>query len=145
MITIREAKPGDADELATLNRAFNGVDRDRDRIRQFLLEPSSEETVLVGEDAGNIIGFLCLQTLRSMCYDSAWVEITELYVVPGHRGRGIGEALVRDAEVRAKNAGASEMLLRTNSENGRAQALCRRAGLEAASHVVFRRSYSGVA
>jgi len=76
-----------------------------------------------------------------MCYDLPWVEITELYVAPTHRRRGAATALLREAEVRAADTGASELLARTNTKNGPAQTLLRRIGLDAAPHVVFRRTY----
>jgi ribosomal protein S18 acetylase RimI-like enzyme len=143
MITVREATALDADQVAALNHAFNAVEREVHRIRQSLLAETSPETVLVAEEAGAVIGFLCLQTLRSVCYDAPWVEITEVYVAPTHRGRGAGQALVRQAEVRAEKAGASELLLRTNHRNAAAQTLFKRMGLDAAPHVVFRRFYAG--
>jgi len=143
MITVRQASPVDTDQLALLNQAFNGVEHGSLRIRQSLLATSSPETVLVAEEAGTLIGFLCLQTLRSMCYDAPWVEITELYVAPSHRGRGTGQDLVREAEARAANAGAAELILRTNRENGPAQRLVSRIGLDLAPQMVFRRVYAG--
>lgn len=142
MIIVREASALDADRLAALNDAFNAVARDVHRIRESLAE-ALPETVLVAEEAGTVIGFLCLQTLRSVCYDAPWVEITELYVAATHRGRGAGQALLRQAEVRAAKAGASELLLRTNNENVAAKALVKRMGLDAAPQVVFRRLYAG--
>lgn len=143
MITIREASAPDADRLAALNRAFNGVERDAERIRHSLLAAASSETVLVAEEAGTVIGFLCLQTLCSMCYEAPWVEITELYVAPTRRGLGTGQALVRQAEVRAEEAGVSELLVRVNNRNAAAKALFKRMGLDPARHAVFRRCYAG--
>lgn len=143
MFTIRESRPSDAEDLAALNRAFNGVGRDAAGIRELLAAPSTSETVLVAEAEGGLVGFLCLQTLHSICYDHPWVEVTELYVLPDHRGQGVGRALIDGAETRAASSGASELVLRTNSENARARSLCRRVGFDAADHVVYRRRYSG--
>lgn len=142
MITVRQASPADAEVLAELNRAFNGVERGRDCIRESLVAGSSPETVFVAEDGPDVVGFMCLQTLRSVCYDAPWVEITELYVASTHRGRGAGRALLRAAEGRAEGVGASELLLRTNVKNRPAQNLCSQSGLGAAQQVVFRRSYA---
>jgi ribosomal protein S18 acetylase RimI-like enzyme len=141
MVTVRDARVADADVLALLNRAFNGVTRDDEHIRHALQAQGSTEAVLVAEEAGAVVGFLCLQTLQSICYDAPWVEITELYVAPSHRGHGAGCALVREAERRAVKAGASELLLRTNTRNGPAHSLFNRVGLEPAPQLVFRRSY----
>ena len=92
-----------------------------------------------------MVGFLCSQALRSLCYDEPWVEITELYVVPAHRGRGAGRALVGAAMRRAQEAGASEVVLRTNARNSAAQNLFARIGLEAAPQLVFRTFFRGAA
>lgn len=140
MITIRRATPSDAKSLAALSHDFNGVLRSPDQVRQALADPSPE-TVVVAEHEGVIVGFLCLQTLRSVCYDEPWVEITELYVASTHRRRGAGASLMREALRLAERAGASEVLLRSNVENVSARALCMRVGLEPASHSVFCRSY----
>lgn len=139
-MTIRRATPADAERLAVLNRDFNGVQRALDEV-QYALRNSSLETVLVAEDGGVTVGFLCLQTLHSVCYDKPWVEITEPYVAPAHRRRGAGASLLSEAQVIAERAGASEVLLRSNGENVSVRALCMGIGLEPASHVVFRRSY----
>lgn len=138
MISVRRARPDDAGRLADLNRAFNGVERAPDGLAAALAAAHATETVLVAEESETLIGFLCLQTLRSMCYEAPWVEITELYVTPAHRGRGAGEALLREAVARATEAGASELLVRTNEANGPAQRLFERVGLERARQRVFR-------
>jgi hypothetical protein len=78
MIQIRNATEGDAQLLAELNQAFNGVNRPSDQIRRVLQTSGSTETVLVAEESGTLVGFACFQTLRSVCYDSPWAEITEL-------------------------------------------------------------------
>jgi ribosomal protein S18 acetylase RimI-like enzyme len=143
MITVRQATLADADVLARLNHDFNRVPRDARRVRQALRAETSRETVLLAEEAGAVVGFMCLQTLWSVCYDAPWVEITELYVAPTHRRCGAGRALIREGERRAEGSGASELLLRTNTKNRSALGLFRRAGLERAVQVVFRRFYPG--
>ena len=143
MITIRQATFADADVLARLNHEFNGGQWDAERVRQSLRADGSPETVLLAEEAGAVVGFMCLQTFRSVCYDAPWVEITELYVAPAHRRRGAGRALLHEGERRAERSGASELLVRTNTSNRPALSLFRRTGLEPAPQVVFRRFYPG--
>jgi ribosomal protein S18 acetylase RimI-like enzyme len=140
MIQIRNATEGDAQLLAELNQALNGVNRPSDQIRRVLQTSGSTETVLVAEESGTLVGFACFQTLRSVCYDSPWAEITELYVTPTHRGCGAGKALVREAIRQAQEAGASEILLRTNVKNEAAKSLFTKIGLRVASDVVFHNS-----
>src|SRR5436309_1036929 len=137
MIRIREAAAGDAGRLAELNEAFNGVSRAHHQIGQALQTSGSPETVLVAEESGEIAGFTCFQILHSVCYDTPWIEITELYVAPTRRRSGIGTALVREAIRRAELSGASEVLLRTNVRNEAARNLYSQLGLEPAPDVVF--------
>ena len=142
---IREARPSDAEVLAALNKEFNGVVRGAGQLRESLATSGSRETVLVAEDAGMVVGFACLQIHHSVCYDAPWTEITELYVTPDSRGRGVGRALVRELDIRARAMGASELVVRTSIGNEAAKAVFRHAGLNTASHVVFRRSYAAEA
>jgi ribosomal protein S18 acetylase RimI-like enzyme len=137
MIQIRKATERDSKSLAELNQAFNGVNRTSDQIRRVLQTSAATETVLVAEESGAVVGFACLQTLHSICYDSPWTEITELYVKQTHRSSGVGKALVRDAIRQAQESGASEILLRTNVKNEAAQSLFTRFGLEPAPELVF--------
>jgi ribosomal protein S18 acetylase RimI-like enzyme len=137
MIQIRKAHEGDASHLVELNRAFNGVKRSSDDIRHCLQRTCSTETVLVADEAGAVVGFACFQILHSFCYDSPSAEITELYVTPKYRRRGAGSALVREAISYARQAGASEILLRTNVKNEAAQALFTQVGIKIASDIVF--------
>ena len=145
MITVREATEADAQVLAELNDAFNGVQRSAEKIREQVRAAESTETILLAEELGSILGFLCFQVLESVCYDTPWVEITELYVVPTHRGHGAGRGLVEEAMRRAEEAGASELLVRTNRQNGIAQNLLARIGLETAPQIVFRSFLRGAA
>ena len=51
------------------------------------------------------------------------VNVHDLAVLPGHRGRGIGRALLRTVEAEAKRRGASKITLEVLSGNERAKAL----------------------
>ena len=140
MIQIRTAIEADAQSLVKLNQAFNGVCRRSDEVRSALRTGRSSETVLVAEESGDVVGFVCFQTLHSVCYDSPWTEITELYVTPTRRRRGTGKALVCEAIRQAKESGVSEILLRTNVKNDAAKKLFSQVGLEIAPHMVFHSS-----
>jgi ribosomal protein S18 acetylase RimI-like enzyme len=143
MVTVREATEADAQVLSELNNEFNGVRRSPEEIRQQMRTAGSSETILVVEELGSTIGFLCFQALRSVCFEPPWVELTELYVVPPRRGHGAGRALLEEAARRAVAAGASELVLRTNVRNAAAQHLFARGGFEAAPHIVYRRVLRG--
>jgi len=139
MIRIREAAYSDCECLAKLNQAFNGVTRSSQEIEAYISADGPTEIVLVAEDSGVVVGFACLHTLRSFCYDPPWMEITELYVAPSHRRAGTGARLIDDAIRRAAEVGASEVLVRTNGSNGAAKGLFSHCGLQQAPHIVFHR------
>jgi predicted N-acetyltransferase YhbS len=111
MIQIRKATESDSQSLAELNQAFNSVNRPSDQIRRVLQTSGATETVLVAEESGAVVGFACFQTLHSICYDSPWTEITELYVTQTHRSSGVGKALVR----RGNPASAGERCVRDHA------------------------------
>jgi predicted N-acetyltransferase YhbS len=58
MMHIRTAAAADAESLAELNHAFNGVYRGSDHVRSVLQTARSTETVLVAEDSGGVVGFV---------------------------------------------------------------------------------------
>jgi len=139
MIQIRKATESDSQSLAELNQAFNSVNRPSDQIRRVLQTSGRTETVLVAEESGAVVGFASFQTLHSICYDSPWTEITELYVTQTRRRSGVGKALVGEAIRQAQESGASEIMLRTNVKNEAAKSLFTQFGLEPAPEVVFRK------
>lgn len=143
MFDVREATAADADVLAALNAAFNGVPRSGEQIRAQMRTPGRTETTLLADEFGATCGFLCYQVLRSVCYGAPWVELTELYVAPEHRGRGAGRALLEEARRRAAEAGASEVLFRTNAANRDARRLFARVGFQVAPHIVYRSTPGG--
>jgi GNAT superfamily N-acetyltransferase len=81
--------------------------------------------VLAAGDAGQPVGFAELDA------DGGGAEITELYVLPHHRGRGLGEALVRAA---VTAAGPVDDLWIAADAEGRAQSLYARLGFRAVCH-----------
>jgi predicted N-acetyltransferase YhbS len=117
MIQIRKATEADAESLSELNHAFNEVNRSTEAIQKTLKDASSTETTLLVEEAGLIVGFICFQTIRSICYDKPWVEITELYISDNHRRKHAGYALVCAAMSAAKEKGASEIIPSVITQN----------------------------
>ena len=138
MLRVRVATEADAQIVAELNKAFNGVQCSAEQIRAQMRASDLAETILLAHDHSSILGFLCYHVLWSACHDAPWVEVTELYVAPTHRRRGAGRALLEETLRRAEAAGASELVLRTNAKNSGAQSLFARIGLEAAPQIVFR-------
>jgi ribosomal protein S18 acetylase RimI-like enzyme len=83
--------------------------------------------VLVAECAGEVVGFVSVWTrYRSNEPDDDPAPhgfVSDLVVLASHRGRGIGRALLRAAEARARAAGADRVLLSVKAGNAGARAL----------------------
>ena len=87
---IRLASVGDAGELERLNAEFNGKGKTTEEsIRASLLTNRREIVIVADGDGGRLAGFVCVQLKKSFCYDEYMPEITEVYVRPEYRGRGI--------------------------------------------------------
>ena len=100
-IIVREANNGDLERLLDLYTGFYSELRSRQGLRPRSREEyrgevesylSRDKIFLAETSCGEAVGFIRIST-REGCY---WFE--ELYVKPGHRGRGVGRMLVEKAE-----------------------------------------------
>jgi len=84
--------------------------------------------VLLAREKGRIVGIAYVATILSAehCGRVAWLE--ELYVMPSHRSRGIGTALIAAMIERARKAGIVAIDLEIDASHSRAESLYRRLG-----------------
>lgn len=128
---VREARPADAAAVAELNEAFNGVHESPDALAQRLADPGRAETALLAEvEAGQAAGFAGLRVTPSLFYATPRAELTELYVAPAFRRRGIARALIGLAERLALARGARSLVVLTGADNAAALRLYRAVGFE---------------
>jgi ribosomal protein S18 acetylase RimI-like enzyme len=127
---IRPATLADAGDLARMNAAFNGESDSAAQIAARLAACAEIETAILAEVDGQIGGFACLRVVPCVLYAEPYAELTELYVEPACRRRGVGRALLAHAEQLARARGASELLIMTGTGNAAAQALYRAAGYD---------------
>jgi ribosomal protein S18 acetylase RimI-like enzyme len=120
---IRIATPDDAPALARLNAAFNGVDDPPEQLAARMPAVRGIETALLAELDGELAGFACLRIVPCLLYAAPYAELTELYVEPAYRRRGVGRALIAVVERLARERGAEEMIIMTGINNAAAQAL----------------------
>lgn len=124
---IRLAHAGDAEQLERLNAEFNGPgNASLAGIHESLMR-NRQEFVVAAEDAGRLVGFVCVQLKRSFCYEDDMPEITEVYVVPENRGKGIAGKMLAFAEAHVRNTvpfHAIELL--TGKTNAAAQSAYRK-------------------
>jgi ribosomal protein S18 acetylase RimI-like enzyme len=127
-LVVRVATAEDAAALARLNAAFNGVPDDADALAARLRDPQRVETPLLAFWDGPAVGFAALRLIPSLFCAAPQAELTELYVEPDYRRRGIARTLLREAVALAQRGGAEEIWLLTNPANLAAQALYRAEG-----------------
>ena len=95
---VRIATVRDAEQLGILNNEFNGKDETTiDNIRNSIIN-NKQEVVIVADENGVLVGFVCVQLKKSFCYNEYISEITEVYVVPTYRKRGIASEMITYAE-----------------------------------------------
>ncbi len=100
---IRVAKLNDAEQLEKLNDAFNGAgETSLEHIKE-TIKNNNQEVIIVAEENNVLVAFLCVQLKKSFCYDEYMPEITELFVAPEYRRRGISQNLMDFAVRYCKN------------------------------------------
>ncbi len=129
---IRRAQAGDAAPIAQLLHDFNteyddptpGVPALTERIGELL---SKEEiVVLLADDPP--LGFALFRIRPSLWSKANDVYLEELYVVPDHRGQGIGRKLLNAAIDAARQAGADHFELTTGETDTEARNLYESSG-----------------
>ena len=98
VIRVRHAEPEDAAALAEMNRLINCSPVTNQQMAGSLRRGSDAEIILVAEVQGQLVGCACIQIQQSALFPEPWAELTELYVDPEHRSRGVGSALLEQAE-----------------------------------------------
>jgi GNAT superfamily N-acetyltransferase len=128
-----EIAPVSADELdeflpliAGYQRFYEVEEIDEGRNREFFrrfIAPSEDGMLLGARDGGSPVGFACLHwTLSSLTADET-VLLSDLFVDPDTRGRGVGRALIEASATIARERGAHHLEWVTAPDNRTAQRL----------------------
>ena len=121
---VRIATVDDAEQLGVLNGEFNGENETTVEAIRSSLAGNPQEVVVVDEEDGVLRGFVCVQLKRSFCYGDCAPEITEVYVCPAYRRRGIASGMIRFAEEYClKNCALRRFELLTGEGNRTARSL----------------------
>ena len=126
---VRIATVNDAEQLHILNNEFNGESETSiDNIRNSLIN-NEQEVVIVADEDRMLVGFVCVQLKKSFCYDEYMPEITEVYVKPTYRKKGIASEMITFAEdYCSKNYPLHKYELLTGQENLVAQSVYSKLG-----------------
>lgn len=142
-MNVRLANEKDAAVLARFNRKFNKTQDTEQQVAARMEAKPLAETALVAELEGIVVGFACLRVTRSLCYDFALAELTELYVEEAHRRQGVGRALIEQAEHIAQEQGAESLVLLTGGRNLTAQEFYHAFGYQVLQDLVMSKRLNG--
>ena len=128
---IREAVAADAEAIAgLLGQLGYPVSASVASERPGRLAASDVDQVLVAVLDSEIVGLATIHVSLTIADDGLAAKLSAIVVDERHRQRGVGQALVRAAEARARAAGCSLMFLTTAERRSAAHAFYRRAGFE---------------
>jgi GNAT superfamily N-acetyltransferase len=137
--SIRAATAGDLETLVWLMRDFYREDGDpfaetdsRAAFGALLADPSLGG-IWIAQDEPTAVGYVALTLGFSMEFGGRDAFIDDLYVVPSHRGQGIGHALIAACEGACKDLGIRALHLAVRPANP-AAFLYRRLGFREQHH-----------
>jgi GNAT superfamily N-acetyltransferase len=132
---LRDAIPGDAATILRLVRALadyeqllHEVEAGEEHLRAALFDQPPRAHAILAEAGGMAVGFGLWYYTFSTFTGRSDLYVEDVYVEPGHRGRGIGRAIFRDLARRALAAGCSRMHWSVLDWNGPAIAFYRSIG-----------------
>lgn len=139
----RLATPRDIDGLLRLMEAFNageGIPWKPARTREALLKLFSAPDlgfVVLMEGASTPSAYAVITYNFDLEFGGLDCMLTEIFVSPALRGRGVAGKLLEQAEAFAKQGGAAAMSLAVRPENRSARQLYERRGFEAPGRIML--------
>ncbi len=127
-ITVRQATPDDATDLARMLDLFDGIGATPAQVAARMLACQHVLTTFIGALDGQPVGFACLRLVPHLQGDAPYAELTDIYVDAPYRRQGVARALIAQVEAAAQAAGASEVAIITGFDNEGAQAAYRASG-----------------
>jgi GNAT superfamily N-acetyltransferase len=108
------------------------------RALELILAEPSRARIYVARDGEQVIAMAALHFTTSTAEGGkvAWFE--DCIVRPGHRRKGIGKALLEFVVAQARAEGALRVMLLTDRDNERAQALYRKSGFRDSAMLAMR-------
>jgi GNAT superfamily N-acetyltransferase len=136
MVECRFALISDIDALVPLMRdfcAFEHIPFDESRRRELLTQliaDTNKGALVLMEDDGVLVGYFVLGFGFSIEFGGRDALLDELYVIPGHRHRGIGSAALEHAYALCRSFGIACLHLEADYFNDRAHQLYLRQGFK---------------
>ena len=108
-ISFRPATADDADRIAAMFTEEGYPAGPSDIIARLERFGSPYSQVVVADVGGDVLGFIAFHALPRFEHDDRIVRIVALVVDPGARERGVGHALMTEAERAAREVGSAFM------------------------------------
>lgn len=106
-ITLRPAEPADAEAIAALFTDEGYPAGPSDIVSRLERFASPHSRVVVAEHDGALLGFMAIHAIPRFEHDDRIVRILALVVDAGARERGVGRALMAEAERVGRELGAA--------------------------------------
>jgi GNAT superfamily N-acetyltransferase len=138
-LSIRPAAPADAEAIAALFTDEGYPAGPSDIVERMARFASEYSRVLVAEHDGVLLGFLALHALPRFEHDDRIVRVLALVVDAGARDRGVGGALMTEAERVATDLGAAFIEVTAGRHRPDAQRLYEALGYDASVAAYLRK------
>jgi GNAT superfamily N-acetyltransferase len=126
---LRSASEIDADDVAALLGTLGYPCDTTDAARRIAtITANDRQALVVARCGGMVTGLVALDFMYYLPLDTTTCRITALVVSPGAQGRGLGRQLLREAERRARAAGAARIELTSGSQRSEAHAFYKACG-----------------
>jgi GNAT superfamily N-acetyltransferase len=124
--------------LFTQEAELNPDPQKQRRALEIILQDPSRARIYVARDAGKVIAMAALHFTTSTAEGgkAAWLE--DCIVRPDYRRQGIGKSLLEYVVAQARAEGALRVMLLTDADNERAQALYRKTGFTDSAMLAMR-------
>jgi ribosomal protein S18 acetylase RimI-like enzyme len=132
-LAVREALPRDSAAISALVGELGFPNAETDVARRLAALRKAGEPPLVAEEE-EVLGVLTWHVTPALHRPRPVGRITMMVVAKGARGRGVGTALVAEAEARLRSKGCSLIEATSNIELGGAHEFYRRRGFERTSY-----------
>lgn len=130
-ILLRRAEPSDAEAIAALFTDEGYPAGPSDIVARLERFASPHSQVVVAEHEGALLGFIALHALPRFEHDDRIVRILALVVDAGARERGVGRALMAEAERVGHEVGAAFVELTAGHHRPEARHLYESLGYDA--------------
>jgi GNAT superfamily N-acetyltransferase len=105
-----------------------------EQARQRLRATAGVETALLAEVGGVAVGLVAVRIVAYLGQDVPYAEVTQLYVTPDHRHRGVARALMAQAEELARSRGCTSVHVIAGRNNATAEGFYQAIGYEPLYH-----------